>query len=422
MIAGAASLACIIITCAILVYYKIYLVQVADTAFVQFAPPEEVVEPPKPKPIEDSKLDNFNPPTPSPDLPVITADIPALNFSFTSGQGEGIAGPGGDGTGVGGAGVEGGTGMGTKAASSSAFVGQLWDFKRTLHGEDSAFAGAASSQFDKEVLTLISRFYSGSWNSNLFSAYQKLPTRLFAASFYMPNCYEREATHAYDPEGRYKLQSGRWAAVYKARVQAPVSGRFRFVGIADSVMAVRFDKENVLECGLHIISEAAYYGYRDESRRAREELVTYQSTENWHVNEEGIYKNAFMKGKEFSVKAGEWYEMEVLVSEIGGSQFGFCLLIEEVDNPLENELGEPIYQLFRTAMVSPTAEEAYGAMKYAKNLGEDSRVNPVYDMDSYVWPAKNPLSKSIEEKQEKDEEKSSGFEQVGGFGDISDGF
>ncbi len=407
ILAGGASLACILIAFGILMYYKIVIYK-PEAAFIAYTQPEDTQEEKiQEKPLDSSKI-SADPPAPSIELDVITSPVSVADFALPTAVGTDSLGGGLGGEGIGtGSGGEGGIGMGGRKASPSAFVGQLWDFKRSSHGGKSPYTGAANIAFDRDVLTILSRFYNNRWQTGMLSSYMRLPTRLFTSAFYMPNCLEAEAMHAYDPDGRFKLQSGRWVAVYKARVQAPVSGKFRFVGLADSVMAVRFDGKNVLDCGLHALSDGVYHAYHDESRRDKTDMLSYDSTTAWTESADGFYKNAFMRGEPFTVQQGRWYDMEVLVSEIGGQQFGFCLLIDDMsDNDELKSTGanpQPVYQLFRTTLVSPTAEDAYAAMKYSSGesgFSEDSRVDPPYDPDSLVWPAQNPFSEKIAEAQE----------------------
>ncbi len=397
LVASSFSLVCILITAFILLYFKIIVFK-TEPAFVSYKMPEdEIQEKPIEKPVESSKVSTSSF-TPVVDIEIIQSPISSPDFNISAGPGTGGIG-GGSGDGIGGG--EGESGMGSNAPAKSAFLGQLWDFKKTRDNRDSNYSGAANSAYDREVLSILSRFYNDRWQKSIFAPYRRLPTRLFSTAFYMPNCLETEAMHAYDPEGRYKLQSGRWVAIYTARVQAPVSGRFRFVGIADSVMAVRFNGKNVLECGLHTISDAKYFGYQDETRRDKVDMLQYDSTKAWNEDFEGNYKNAFMRGEVFTVEQGRWYDMEVLVSEIGGMQFGFCLLLDDMEDgdilSTEGENQQPIYQLFRTVLVDPTAKASYDQMKYSAEFPADSRVDPPYDPDSLVWPAVNPLSDKIEE-------------------------
>lgn len=308
----------------------------------------------------------------------LTNDSLSTAFSGSGGLGEGMGGGGG-----------GGAGMGGTQKEQSSFVGRFWDLKKTYQGADSRMAPATAV---RDVLALVSQFYHGGWNTGVFSPYMEAKTKLYTTCFYMPNCYDQEAARAYDPKKKMGLKASRWVAVYRAKVRAPMSGNFRFLGAGDSVMAVRFNNRNVLACGMHKLSAGAEGWNKyffDEGNNAemlvddRRDLVAYTGCEYWN----GLF-GGFRRGETFSVESGQWYDMEVLVSEIGGGNFGFCLLIENVDEEggAKTQDGKPLYQLFRTSFIAPDANEMYE--NEIKFKDDDLRVIPPYDSDSLVWPAK----------------------------------
>ncbi len=291
--------------------------------------------------------------------------------SFDLGESVGVGG--GFGRGMG----EGSAGMGNQDAEASAFCGRFWDLKKTGRGAPSRYQGSESSN---QVVDLESRFYTGGWKAELFDEFFESPVKLYASCFLMPICLDEEATNAYDPTGRMKLQSSRWIAVYSAWVKAPVSGRFRFVGIADSVMAVRFDGANVLQCGLYNLEGGANSSnFREES-----DFIKYDSCQKWNEMLGG-----FVPGEFFEVEEGKWYRMDVLVSEIGGLGFGFCLLIdEERTEKQKTPDGAPLYQLFRTTFAEPDISSLYAGIRYPfREAAGVVRVEPPYDRDSRVWQA-----------------------------------
>lgn len=308
----------------------------------------------------------------------VSADPMGDAFSSGAGLGEGMGGGGG-----------GGAGMGGAKKEESAFVGRFWDLKKTYQGAASRFASATAV---RDVLALASQFYNGGWNTGLFSPFMESKTKLYTTCFYMPNCYDQEAAHAYDPKKKMGLKASRWVAIYRAKVKAPVSGTFRFLGAGDSVMGVRFNGRNVLACGMHKLTAGAdgwnayFYdeGNNSEMKAAdREGLVAYAGCEYWN----GLF-GGFRRGETFTVESGQWYDMEVLISEIGGGNFGFCLLIENVNEEggIKDKDGKPLYQLFRTSFIQPDATDMYENHIMYKD--DEMRVLPPYDPDSLVWPAK----------------------------------
>lgn len=332
-------------------------------------------------------------PSSPPITPTIIVSPPTTNATFTldidmpditdnSSPSDSLVG--GDGLGDGGIGKGDKGGMGGGTEMKSSFLGVFYDFKKKSDGKESPLGGR-STIYNGEVLNLESRFYNKAWSLLEFAPYFRAKQRLYATCFYMPNCMDREASHAYDPSGKYGLKPGRWVAVYRARVKAPSSGKFRFVGVADSVMAVRFDGKNVLACGLHNLKNAGWNEWflpaNPEAGKGRE-LFAFRGCEFWNEQTGG-----FVAGEPFTVKADQWYEMQVLVSEIGGGEFGFCLLIDDMTSPEKKTTkdGKPLFQLFRTAFSSPNAKDTYETIMYKE---EDRITDPPYDEDSMIWEAK----------------------------------
>lgn len=384
-------LACLLVALAVT---KIFIDRQAPSEFVVYqgvVEEEQTRDAPKVQEISGGK-----PPAAPPITPVIvsTATVEQSSFPFEADVPDAPSesgGLGGDGIGEDlGDGMGEGTnrgGMGGKKVPSS-FAGYFWDLKRRPDGKPSLFAQDSGNV---QVLEFESNFYNKGWQINMLSpSYMRADMQLFSTCFFLPNCRDEEAVHAYDPKGKQKLQKSRWVALYRAKVKAPETGTFRFVGAADTVMAVRFDGKNVLACGLHNLRNATWNEWIDKPNiKSQRTLIRYDGTEAWNTTMGG-----FEAGDEFSVKKDEWYEMQVMISEIGGGEFGFCLLVEEI-SPLKTPIkdGKPLFQLFRTAFSAPTVKEAYEAIKPENKQSDvDGDVMLLkdipYDPDSRVWEAK----------------------------------
>lgn len=361
-----------------------------------YTPPDEaeVDQPQKLKDISGGDP----PPTPPITDVIVSTSTPTMDTTFTMDLSiddmptdSGTSSLGGDGFGDGLGSGSGNGGMGGGEKMESAFAGVFYDFKKKNDGKPSAMKDPIANT---DVLSLESRFFNTRWEQSVFSLYYRAKQQLYLTCFYMPSSLDQEACHAYDPTGKMGLKPGRWAAVYRAKVQAPVSGTFRFVGIADTVMGVRFDGKNVLACGLHNLNNATWGEWTSDNDKHKEgrELYAYPSCEWWNKQMGG-----FVAGESFTVKQGEWYEMQVLVSEIGGGQFGFCLLLDDVSpgaTKKRTKEGYPLFQLFRTAFSAPTADSAYKAIQFKE---DEFRVDPPYDDDSAIWPAK-PIGPDVKMK------------------------
>lgn len=392
MLACAISFFTILFTGIIFFVYKLYTAAPIAADFDPYlAQSIEEETPIKKKPIISEESSQAASPTLS--IIVSTDESADLSLEVTDEFSESVTFGGGviGGTGTGGDGIGdipgSGVGLGSAKESKSGFRGEFWDFKQLRNGRPSEFVVDPNSRIDRvnkdiEVLELMSAFYNKNWKKRDFNMYRRSNVKLYTNAFYMPNAYDTEACNAYDPTGHLKLEPGRWVIIYRARVQAPQSGTFRFVAAADSVMAVRFDGKNVLTAGMHTIDDAKWYGAEGEAYSAAHEMYNYKSCAVW----EDMFVN-FTAGKEFKVQQGKWYDMEVLISEIGGSSFGFCLLIDDVNDKKKKKTadGLPIFQLFRTALVSPNKDTFYESLKF--EVEPEAHVDPPYDPDSSVWPA-----------------------------------
>lgn len=369
----------------ILALTQVFILAPADPSFIVYQPQEES------ETVIQRKADISSKSQPSsPTVSVIVSSEVSseVNVDFEMSDAffstsDLLGGVGGDGLGDGLGG--GGTGkMGTQNRLKSGFVGRFWDLKKTPGGADSKLKDSTGN---KQVLSLESQFYNGGWNASVFSPYCEAKTKLYTSCFYMPNCLDNEATHAFDPQGKMGLKASRWVALYRAKVRAPKSGQFRFLGAGDSVLAVRFDGKNVLACGYHNLNNAEWNGFhilQHPECLENRTVIPYESCQFWNDQFGG-----FAAGEPFTVKEGQWYEMQVLVSEIGGGNFGFCLLIDDMseEGKKANKKGEPLFQLFRTSFIEPTAKETYEGIRFKP--GDDSeKVDPPYDPDSMIWEAK----------------------------------
>lgn len=309
----------------------------------------------------------------------VDIDAPDAEISFsTDGFGDGFDGMG-----------EGGGGFGGEKAEDSTLEGTFYDFKQTRDG-------APTNVSPDQALDIMHDFVTKNWKATDLSKYFQSQTKLYASQFYISYRNATEAPKAYQCED--KVKDSRWCAVYRGKVVAPKSGKFRFVGVADDCIAVRFNKELVLDYGMFMLS---YPDYKKNGKEVRDvmagkkknaaiekllketglypslpvQFYTYTTTE--------LYNNrlyGFACGKTFEVQAGRTYPIEVLISEVPGGQFGAALLIEEIGNKTyakDPKTGAPILPLFRTNYAQPDPKEINGIMK----------VTIPFDKVSPIWKA-----------------------------------
>ncbi len=280
-------------------------------------------------------------------------------------------------------GTEGG-GFGTDKAGGSTLVGTFYDFKQTQAGKPTDITPAAATLLMKE-------FLESGWKESKFAKYYKSPTKLYNSHIFITRRSAKEAPKAFKCEN--KVKDSRWCAIYRGKVVAPKSGKFRFVGAGDDALVVRFNGEEVFDYGWYMLSVSKgnptaggeHYKFmigqsnnaviRKEMRRAKiytdfpVPLYKYSGMNHWNNALGGL-----AAGKTFEVHANVTYPIEILVSEIPGGEFGAVLLIEEIGAKYtmdKNFPKSPILTLFRTNYANP--EPAPGEA-------------PPFDPVGIVWP------------------------------------
>ena len=222
------------------------------------------------------------------------------------------------------------------------------------------------------TLKIMQSFVNGSWQraydneGNVhypaLDKYYSPPVRLWTSCFFTEEIPAGEAPRAYECDKEVKPAA--WVCIYSGNVVAPFTGKFRFVGSADDVMFVRFNKQIVLDYGCASFTAAEFWGSNrnagnlqalKSNGNSSSPLYSKQKLDVYHARGNGG-SAAFdlAKGVPISVKEGEVYPIEILISEIPGGHFSQALYFERLDDK-----GQPIEQnpdrrpLFRTTLDLP---------------------------------------------------------------------
>ncbi|RYD72825.1 MAG: hypothetical protein EOP84_22500 [Verrucomicrobiaceae bacterium] len=204
----------------------------------------------------------------------------------------------------------------------SALVGTFYDLKQTRGKKPT---GILPDEYHK----IFRRFVSENWRASILNDYFRAPQLLYASQIMIPNMSADEGPKAFGMEKQ--VQPSRWLVHYKGRVSPPVDGTYRFVGAGDDVMIVRFNGKVVLDRCWH------------------------QHDEEWKAEKNYDYgwtkiPNGFAQGDAIKVKAGNFYDIEVLIGEQPGGLVFACLLMEKEGEQYEKDSrGNPILPVFRVA-------------------------------------------------------------------------
>lgn len=294
----------------------------------------------------------------------------------------------------------------------SALQGRYYDLKLTRAGAPSEIPNilreggktrlcVTNDRSGHAYAGVVARFIKSGFDAEVLKPYycaRKLPC---AACWYLPSVLSAYAPKAFECEE--ELQPGGWLCVYRGRVRAPKSGTFRFVGAGDEFIAVRFERQLVLEAGYHHPTlwqkdkPDATYTYGPEGARgggwqqfwakirsgAYKQYAGYELMRNvpglprWNRELGGL-----TAGKTFEVKEGQIYHIEIAVGDMDG-RMGFALLIEDMEQGTTRDERRP--DLFRTNFSNPMMGELAEMLRGYMD-GTDLQAPP-YNEDSPIWMA-----------------------------------
>jgi hypothetical protein len=255
-------------------------------------------------------------------IPEVSADMPSLDF----GSGDDF-GAGWDGSGIGKDG-SGGSIFGSKDSIPGALKGQLFDLKQNRRGKEISYDSSVNSYAE-----IAGRAEKRRFASSAFSDYFAAPDELSLTSLAIPFTPAAKGPEYFGAKDTIK-PSG-WIAVYRGRLSAPESGRYRFRGASDDYMvALVNNRRNLVACwpGLH---ETVADGFREGKQNGS--------------NKSPLGSASLHCGKWIDLKAGEPFDFTLAIGERPGGMVGFILEIEKEDETYRTAPdGRKILPLFTT--------------------------------------------------------------------------
>lgn len=285
-----------------------------------------------------------------PDMP----SVPTTSTQFVAGRMAGMGGAGfgtglgfgsGSGMGVGGMGA-GGLGLtmfGTRGGSG--LTGTFYDLKRDKDGKPNGVRAGNRPLYTK----VLKGFTSGTvWRMPPGVSCYTGKSNLVSKAFLFPAMPDEEAGKAFNEPA---TGPGMWIAHYTGTVNPPVSGKFRFVGWGDNLLAVRLGSKVVLDA-----SDIGYLKSRD--------------------NRQGRGKVSFPKKGDTPLLAGSWFEitagsslkMDVILGDEGGIYCAGLLLEQEGDRSSTGKHNIPDLPLFLAAPLNLAEKHLYDKYLSSKAL------------------------------------------------------
>jgi len=247
--------------------------------------------------------------------------------------------------------------FGDKEASTDSISGFLYDLKQTADRKESDLAEDkdpkkndvdSERKRNAEYVTIINDFLKN-WNESVLQKYYKTKFPLSTSQIFIPLMAANEAPKAFDVD-RY-VKPKRWIIHYKGEYTPTKTGTFRFVGLADDVIVVRFNREVVLNGSLTGLDVKVQQENLDKSPTLGR-----------------MYLKA---GPWIKLHAGQSYPIEVLLGELpGGVFYGFLMLQEQGVTYPTRPNGSPILPLFQT---TPTKIPKFDAEKTAPMVADPAK-------------------------------------------------
>lgn len=244
-----------------------------------------------------------------------------------------------------------------ESRGGGSLVGRFYDLKQTKDKKPSGLSE------DKGYSDELHKFVSSGWNEANLAKYFVGPNPLYATQVFIPKMDAERGPHAFQLSG---VQPKMWVIHYKGTVIPPEGGNYRFVGMADDVLVVRFNGNNVLDCG--------------SNRPSGKEPSKYYASDGLRLDKKMDWYKGLGVGEWFQVQGGNTYDMQVLIGEWPGGEFKAWLLLEKENGEYEKDKGgNPILPIFKlqAGEVTSVSGEA-----------------PVFAKQGPVWKAEKPKAEA----------------------------
>ncbi len=278
-----------------------------------------------------------------PAMPALPMDGAVTPVSMSGMGGVGIAGIGGPGGGGGAGGGAGGGGLSMfgSRASAPGLVGTFYDLKQTPSRQPT---GMTPDLYG----TKVTQFAQGGFNLGILAGYYKAPQPIYSTRIFTPSVKAESGPAAFGVEK--EVEPRLWMVHYKGTVIAPDSGTYRFAGVGDDLLMVKFDGKMVLDANWYV------------------DTKTVQGQSHFKWDFDAPTKGA-TAGISFTVEAGKAYSMEVVIGEQPGGYSAAILLVQkDGEHYQKDHKGADILPIFRTTTSTNLPPAPSDSKGYAPHL------------------------------------------------------
>ena len=156
---------------------------------------------------------------------------------------------------------------------------------------------------------LLGQFVREGWDEDILNNYYRASRPLYTTQLFVPEIGADTAPRAFGVEDI--IRPRQWVIHYKGQVRPPHAGTFRFVGLADDLLAAAVNGKTVL-IGEHGGSRLKKHGWRDAPR---DQITTTTGPA--------------VAGDWFTVQEGEVIDLDIIIGERPGGVFAAWLMIQQ---------------------------------------------------------------------------------------------
>ncbi|MDB6076571.1 MAG: hypothetical protein JWO82_318, partial [Akkermansiaceae bacterium] len=211
-----------------------------------------------------------------------------------------------------------GSAFGSPVKTTGSMIGIFYDLKQNQRRQPVRV----------DYLTVMGQFLDSGWDENTLRGFFRGTRPIYATEVFIHTMQASAAPDAF--QLAEVVKPSYWFVIYKAQVSPPSDGTYRFVGIADDVLAVGVNGKTVLVSNY-------------ESTPNRSEWRQPSQTDDFRV-----WAGPLRHGDWFEARRGQPIDLDILLGEYPGNIFGAWLLIERKgENYRHDQAGHSILPVFQ---------------------------------------------------------------------------
>ncbi|MEA3207575.1 MAG: hypothetical protein QOE70_632 [Chthoniobacter sp.] len=218
--------------------------------------------------------------------------------------------------------------FGSTEKTSGSLIGIFYDLKQNQQRQ----------AVKADYLRTMGEFLDSGWDEAVLSRFFRGTKPIYATEVFIPWMGAGAAPKAFELEKIVRPEQ--WFVIYKGQVSPPEDGTYRFVGLADDVLAVAVNGKTEL---------VSNFGNAQTSKWR--EAAPAEAIK--------VEPGKLRRGDWFEARKGKIVDLDILIGEHPGTAFGAWLLIERkgVKYPVvtDPKFGEqqvlPVFQVKKTALV-----------------------------------------------------------------------